>query len=145
MSSQVEADRYKVEAHYKCSAQVGEMVFLKDRVRIKYETEVTAKGCKLESFKVTKGWMQWNWEKLWFEYHIKIEAIISGSPIPVAIVLAILAVIKIALIAVAIYLVGEEIIKPLFVPNEGAPLGIPSGWLIIGLIGLFLFLSWKRD
>jgi len=127
-----EAPYWGITAEYKMAATDGTIHDLITKTRSSYEEAARQKGCSLHSFYVRSSWTQregWPGKDY---HHIKIYAVITGSPIPWLVVLAILAVIALALIAVVIYLVGEEVVKPLFQPP--GPGGLPMiFWAGVGI------------
>ena len=143
-----EAHRWRVVEHYAVNSIYLTSDQLRDHIRQNLEKGCAEKNCVLENFKVLEMWSVW--KILYNEYHIRYEAIISGSPIPYVVVVLVLAICLTGLIIFGIWLVKREIIEPLLdiIPPELKPAVVTA--LVFGVAavliggGLYLGTRWLR-
>jgi hypothetical protein len=138
----VEAPRWRVVQEYGVNAIYMTPDQLVAKVRDAFVQAAKEKGCTVEWFRVIDMWAEW--KVFWTEYHAVVEAVIAGSPITEAVIIAIIGLITAIVYLVMIYLIATRIIEPLFAPpKEGLPtivwvaLGI-GGAILIGGIGYYL-------
>ncbi|MBA7655916.1 hypothetical protein ES703_63827 [subsurface metagenome] len=143
-----EAHRWRVIEEYAVNSIKLTLEQLTGYIREGLEKGCKEKDCVLESFKVLQVWTVW--KVFYNEYHIRYEAVIKGSPVPIIVIVLILAIVLTALIIFGAWLVNREIIEPLLdiIPPELKP--IVATALVVGvgvaLIGggLYLATRWMR-
>jgi len=143
-----EAHRWRVVEEYAVNSINLTSEQLTDYIRENLEKGCREKDCVLESFRVLDAWAIW--KILYTEYHIKYEAVISGSPIPYIVVVLVLAICLTALIIFGVWLVKRYIIDPIVevIPPELLP--VVSTALVVGVAvvliggGLYLGTRWLR-
>lgn len=143
-----EAPRWRVIEEYAVSSIYMTSDQLISTVHDALVDACAKKNCELESWEVLDAWPVW--KGIYTDYHIKYEAVIKGSPIPQAIVIAILAIVITVCIVFLIWFVKRELLEPIIeiVPPELRP-AVVTGLLIGGVIllaggGIYLGTRWMK-
>jgi len=140
-----EAPRWRVKEEWAINSIYLTVDQASSIIRSNLEKACKEKGAVLEYYAIEKAWAIWH--VFWTEYHVIYVAIIKGSPIGWATVVAILAIAAIGIvIVIGIWLVATLIIEPIFeaVPPELKPaLGTAivallfGGAILIGGLGYY--------
>ena len=143
-----EAHRWRVVEEYAVNSINLTSEQLTDYIRENLEKGCREKDCVLESFRVLDAWAIW--KILYTEYHIKYEAVISGSPIPQAVIILVLLICLTAIIIFGVWLVKRYIIEPIFeaIPPELLPIVSTAIAVGVGIVliggGIYLATRWMK-
>jgi len=129
-----EAPRWRVKEEWAMNSIYLTVDQASSIIKSNLEKACREKGATLEYYEIEKAWAIWR--VFWTEYHVIYTAIIKGSPIGWAAVVAILGIAAVGIIiVVGIWLVATLIIEPIFeaVPPELKPvLGVSIIALLFG-------------